>query len=135
MSRCNEIWQTNNFPPLTGPSFLIGGTNHLLLMGVDPFIVMVQGQWHLMALLEYWQFFEEIIPTFIACTLSSKSSTLSSMKTFNNVLLILFSCWGVCLEMTVHPIILGSANGGVISLGNLACEGRPRTASPHTIIC
>src|SRR5882672_1245804 len=43
LSRCNEIWSNCGLEKLTGHSFRIGGTTHLLLMGVDPFIVMVQG--------------------------------------------------------------------------------------------
>jgi len=31
--------------PLRGQSFKIGGTTHLLLLGIDPWIVMVQGRW------------------------------------------------------------------------------------------
>jgi len=37
---CNEIWAMKGFSSLTGHSFQIGGTTHLLLLGVDPFIVI-----------------------------------------------------------------------------------------------
>src|SRR5882724_4562343 len=53
--RCNEIWSACGLQALDGHSFHIGGTTHLLLMGVDPFIVMVQGQWKPTAFLKYWQ--------------------------------------------------------------------------------
>src|SRR5882672_12705902 len=46
-------------------SFRIGGTTHLFLLGVDPFIVMVQGHWKSSAFLEYWCHCEEIIHTYI----------------------------------------------------------------------
>ena len=43
MECCGEVWLKNNLAPLTGHSFHIGGTTHLLLLGMDPFIMMVQG--------------------------------------------------------------------------------------------
>src|SRR5882672_9206639 len=43
INRYNEIWSTVNLPSLSGQSFRIGGMTHLLLLGVDPFIVMAQG--------------------------------------------------------------------------------------------
>src|SRR5882724_3186417 len=45
MSRCNEGWSAHGFGSMNGHSFRIGSTTHLLLLGVDPFIVMVQDQW------------------------------------------------------------------------------------------
>ena len=45
LSCCNKIWQQENHTRLQGHVFWISGTTHLLLLGVDPFIVMVQGHW------------------------------------------------------------------------------------------
>ena len=72
---------------MTGHSFRIGGTTHLLLIGVDPFVVMVQGRWKSLAFLEYWWNFEEIIPTMIGLSLDTRSSILSNMLTFKHQLL------------------------------------------------
>ena len=87
MDRCNEIWAHSSLPPLTGHSFRIGGTTHLLLLGVDPFIVMAQGRWRFAAFLDYWQLCEEIIPTFTGFSLHSKSSLLSTMALFKQQLI------------------------------------------------
>src|SRR5882672_11859124 len=46
LSRCNEVWEKDGLTVLSGHSFRIGGTTHLLLMGINPFIVMAQGCWH-----------------------------------------------------------------------------------------
>jgi len=82
ISRCNEVWSSNGEVPLTGHSFRIGGTTHLLLMGVDPFIMMVQGRWKSAAFLDYWCSCEEIIPTCIGFSQLSKQSILSTMCSF-----------------------------------------------------
>ena len=82
-----NIWLSSDLSPLTHHSFCIGGTTHLLLMGVDPFIIMVQGHWKSVAFLEYWQSCEEIIPTFIDFSQSSKSSILSTMSAFKQCLI------------------------------------------------
>jgi len=77
---CNEALSSMNLNTLSGHSFRIGGTTHLLLLGVDPFIVMAQGHWKSSAFLDYWCLCEEIIPTFIGFSLSSKSLLLSYIK-------------------------------------------------------
>jgi len=53
LERCNEVWLSTSLSPLSSHSFKIGGTTHLLLLGVDPFIVMAQGHWKSTAFLEY----------------------------------------------------------------------------------
>ena len=72
---------------MNGHSFYIGGTTHLLLIGVDHFIVMVQGCGKSMTFLEYWCLYEEIIPEFIGLSMSSKSSIRSPMTGFKQWLL------------------------------------------------
>jgi len=60
MARCNKAWASSNLGIVKGHGFRIGGTTHLLLLGVDPFIVMVQGHWKSTT---FWRNCEEIIPT------------------------------------------------------------------------
>ena len=74
-------------PKLTGHSFRIGSTTHLLLLGVDPFIVMVQGHWKSDAFLSYWKNCEQILPLFIGSALHSLDSIVSSMNLFKRKLL------------------------------------------------
>jgi len=87
LSQCNEIWGKDGLDALSGHSFRIGGTTHLLLLGVNPFIVMVQGRWGSLAFLNYWCLCEEILPTFISFSISSKSSLLSNMAVFKSHML------------------------------------------------
>jgi len=84
LSRCNDVWYKDGLDLLQGHSFRIGGTTHLLLLGIDPFIVMAQGHWQSLAFLNYWCLCEEILPTFIGFSLSSKSSLLSTMAIFKS---------------------------------------------------
>ena len=87
LARCNQVWAFSNLSCLGGHSFHIGGTTHLLLIGVDLFIVMVQGRWKSTSFLGYWHNCEEIMPTFISFYLSSKSSVLASMVSFKHHLM------------------------------------------------
>src|SRR5882724_1567212 len=87
LMRCRQAWSPHFPSPITGHSFHIGGTTHLLLLGVDPFIVMVQGCWSSNAFLVYWWNCEEIIPLFIGFSLDSQSSILTTMSHFKDWLL------------------------------------------------
>src|SRR5882724_12641198 len=60
---------------------------HFLLLGVDPFIIMVQGCWSLNTFLAYWWNCEEIIPLFIGFSLDSQLSILMTMSRFKDHLL------------------------------------------------
>ncbi|KAJ7758187.1 hypothetical protein DFH07DRAFT_741759 [Mycena maculata] len=73
---CNGIWMAAGLGALNGHGFRIGGTTHLLLHGVDPWIVMKQGRWTSAAFLLYWRNVEEILPLFIGDSLD----TLNSLK-------------------------------------------------------
>ncbi|KAJ7201566.1 DNA breaking-rejoining enzyme, partial [Mycena pura] len=73
---CNAIWMAAGLGALNGHGFRIGGTTHLLLCGVDPWIVMKQGRWSSAAFLLYWRNVEEILPLFIGDSLD----TLNSLK-------------------------------------------------------
>ena len=62
---------------------------HLLVLGIDPFIVMVQGRWKSNTFLEYWRHCEDILPNMIglALNLQCHSSFLSNMAAFKHKLL------------------------------------------------
>jgi len=89
--RCNEIWLSCGLASLGNHSFHIGSTTHLLLIGVDPFIVMVQGRWKSTAFIKYCHNCEDIVPTFFGFSLSSKTSVLASMSTFKQCLISSFN--------------------------------------------
>jgi len=82
MARCNEIWSATSLPHLTGHSFRIGRTTHLLLLGVNPFVIMVQGRWKSDAFLAYWHHCEQILPLFIGSALNPKADIVTAMHTF-----------------------------------------------------
>ena len=73
MEQCNDIWVSAGLTALSGHSFRIGGTTHLLIHGVDPWIVMKQGCWSSNAFLLYWRNVEEILPLFIGDSMDSFS--------------------------------------------------------------
>src|SRR5882724_4496443 len=78
LDRCNEVWFSKGLTTTSGHSFRISGMIHLLLLGVDPFIVMAQGHWRLC---------KEIIATFLGFSLSLQGSLLSTMSLFKQCLL------------------------------------------------
>jgi len=84
---CNEVWSHEGLVLVKGHGFRISGTTHLLLLGVDPWVVMVQGRWSSQSFLSYWCNCEEILLLFIGFSLESHESILSTMKIFKNRLL------------------------------------------------
>ncbi|KIK86577.1 hypothetical protein PAXRUDRAFT_802761 [Paxillus rubicundulus Ve08.2h10] len=66
ISCCNDVWVQNGFPSMPGHAFRIGGTTELLLQGVNPDIIAVQGQWTSRTFLDYWRRVESILPLFIS---------------------------------------------------------------------
>lgn len=82
---CNQIWRKANLLELTGHCFRIGGASELLLRGVPPDVVAMQGRWKSRAFLEYWRKIESILPLFV--TASFKDSRIamvhSSMDSFS----------------------------------------------------
>src|SRR5882724_8293309 len=70
-----------------GPWLRIGGTTHLLLLGIDPWVIMVQGWWSSQAFLGYWRQFEEILPLFMGFHLQDHTSILMTMSLFKSRLL------------------------------------------------
>ncbi|KAI0703506.1 hypothetical protein C8T65DRAFT_709241 [Cerioporus squamosus] len=65
LNRCNAVWKLVKLAPLTGHCFRIRGATELLLHGVHPDVVAMQGTWHSDAFLKYWWRIETIIPQFV----------------------------------------------------------------------
>jgi len=87
LARCNEIWSWEGLSLIKGHGFRIGGMTHLLLLGVDLWIVMVQGRWSLQSFLGYWHKCKEILPLSIGFSFQSHESILTTMSSFKNKLL------------------------------------------------
>ena len=65
LERYNEVWTCEGLRSRKGHGFRIGRTTHLLLLGIDPWVVMVQGQWSSQVFLGYWRQCEEILLPFM----------------------------------------------------------------------
>jgi hypothetical protein len=70
LERCNQIWVSAGFKPLKAHAFRIGGCTEMLLRGIQPDIVCVQGRWKSRAFLEYWRKIQFILPIFISKSFS-----------------------------------------------------------------
>jgi len=86
MQRCNDIWIKDILTLVKGHGFRIGGTMHLLLLGIDPWVVMVQGSWSSNYFLSYWHKCEEILSLFIGFSFQSHESVLLTMSSFKSKL-------------------------------------------------
>lgn len=86
MRRCDEIWKKSNMSSIKGHAFRIGGATELLLRGIHPDIVQVQGRWKSQAFLEYWRKIETVLPLFITNSFrASRASRLTRrMAVFNS---------------------------------------------------
>jgi hypothetical protein len=84
LDRCNEVWMAAGLEPLLAHAFRIGGCTEMLLRGVNPDIVCIQGRWKSKAFLEYWRKIQFILPLFVSNSFSSARSALvnSSMTHF-----------------------------------------------------
>jgi len=51
LDRCNQIWVATGFEPLKAYAFHIGGCTKMLLRGIQPDIVCIQGRWKSMSFL------------------------------------------------------------------------------------
>jgi hypothetical protein len=60
MDTCNEIWAKHGIPRITGHSFRIGSTTHLLLLGIPPDVVKATGRWRSDSFLKYWRNLESL---------------------------------------------------------------------------
>ena len=105
LNHCNDIWTAEHFDSLNGHAFWMGGMTHILLVGVDPLIIMVQGQWCSSAFLEYWWHCEKILPSMISISLHFQTSIISTMSPFKQSLL------GTCLWFPMLKLIDGSNVG------------------------
>ncbi|KAG1838711.1 DNA breaking-rejoining enzyme [Suillus subalutaceus] len=68
LARCNQVWKGAGLLELTGHCFRIGGAMELLLRGVPPDVVAIQGCWKSRAFLEYWCNIDSILPLFLLHT-------------------------------------------------------------------
>jgi hypothetical protein len=86
LKRCNQIWISASFKPHTAHSFCIGGCTELLLRGIQPDIVCIQGRWKLKTFLEYWFIIQFVLPIFISKSFSCTHASLinSSMIHFSS---------------------------------------------------
>src|ERR1700722_4153373 len=84
LARCNQVWKDAGLLEMLGHGFRIGGATHLLLLGVAPDIVAVQGRWLSRAFLEYWRRVESILPLFISKSgmASRVDALLTSMDSY-----------------------------------------------------
>ncbi|KAF5376126.1 hypothetical protein D9615_007677 [Tricholomella constricta] len=64
LRRCRSILAEKGFPLISGHSFRIGGTTHLLLSGVPPDIVRIMGRWSSDSFLRYWRSLDVIAPLY-----------------------------------------------------------------------
>ncbi|KIK46874.1 hypothetical protein CY34DRAFT_75127 [Suillus luteus UH-Slu-Lm8-n1] len=86
LARCNKIWREASLLELTGHCFRIGGASELLLRGVPPDVVAMQGRWKSRAFLEYWRKIESILPLFVT------SSFTNARISMVNSLMDSFTC-------------------------------------------
>jgi hypothetical protein len=86
LARCNEVWVAAGFEPLQLHAFRIGGCTEMLLRGINPDIVCVQGRWVSKAFLQYWRKIQSILPLFISKSFSAARISLvnSSMSCFSS---------------------------------------------------
>ena len=78
----NEIWNLEGLGECKGHAFRIGGTMHLLLLGVDPRIVMAIGRWSSKAFLRYWRNCDKILVMFVGFSMDSLQSVIMTMLNF-----------------------------------------------------
>jgi site-specific recombinase XerD len=62
LQRCNNVWKKHGVPSITGHSFRIGGTTHLLIAGVNPDVVQAMGRWNSDVFLIYWRRLDILAP-------------------------------------------------------------------------
>ncbi|KAF8418381.1 DNA breaking-rejoining enzyme [Boletus edulis BED1] len=78
---CNDIWASLGLPRMPGHAFRIGGTTEMLLEGINPDIIAVQGRWSSRAFLEYWRRIETVLPLFI-----SSSTDTARLQTLDSIM-------------------------------------------------
>lgn len=75
MRRCDDIWKKSGMSSIKGHAFRMGGATELLLWGIHPDIVQVQGYWKSQAFLEYWRKTETVLPLFITNSFRTSRAT------------------------------------------------------------
>ena len=79
LKRCNEVWIAAGYQPLLSHAFHISSCTEMLLCGINPDIVCVQGRWKSKAFLKYWHKIQSVLPLFISQSfLSARSALLKS---------------------------------------------------------
>ncbi|KAF8123989.1 hypothetical protein EV363DRAFT_1178744, partial [Boletus edulis] len=79
---CNDIWAGLSLPCMPSHAFHIGGTTEMLLKGINPDIIAIQGHWSLRACLEYWRRIETVLPLFI-----SSSTNIIHLQNLDSIML------------------------------------------------
>lgn len=84
LARCNQVWKDVGLMELTGHCFRIGGASELLLQGIPPDVVAMQGRWKSRAFLEYWRKIESILPLFVTSSFTDARISMihTSMDSF-----------------------------------------------------
>lgn len=84
LARCNQVWRGAGLLELTGHCFRIGGASELLLRGIPPDVVAMQGHWKSRAFLDYWRKIESILPLFVTSSFTDAHISLihSSMDSY-----------------------------------------------------
>ncbi|KAI0054979.1 hypothetical protein BV25DRAFT_1816260 [Artomyces pyxidatus] len=85
MAICNQVWGDAKLDTVKGGhSFRIGSATELLLRGMPPDVVALQGCWRSDAFLLYWRKIESILPMFISRSFysSSSASVRTAMDSF-----------------------------------------------------
>jgi len=90
LARCNELWAAAGLQTLDIHAFRIGGCTEMLLRGIAPDIVCIQGRWKSRAFLQYWRNIQEILPLFISKSFSTARIALlnASMTSFKSKFLL-----------------------------------------------
>src|SRR5882724_12783701 len=104
IARYNEIWSVLDLGCPKGHGLRIRSTTHLLFLGVDPFIVIVQGGWK-STTLEYWCDCEESVPILLVSlypqSLCSLEHVLFQISLIKCLVILHLYLWGISLVMTV----------------------------------
>ncbi|KAG1849351.1 DNA breaking-rejoining enzyme [Suillus tomentosus] len=84
LTHCNQIWRSAGLLELTGHCFHIGSASELLLRGIPPDVVAMQGRWKSCAFLDYWRKIVSILPLFVTSLFSDTCISLvhSSMDLY-----------------------------------------------------
>lgn len=130
LTRCNQVWKSAGLSELTGHCFRIGGATELLLRGVPPDVIAVQGHWKSRAFLEYWSKIDLILPLFVTLSFSDTHVAMihSSMDSFNHRYKQFYQ-----LQVESPIFTVASLLPGELHLCTTECEHFAQT--PHWLLC